>query len=246
MYLGAVGPPWQQLACAFQTARASQRPLRCSRFVTAVCHAQQYLSSLQSAARCMGLPSEPCSCIGWCACRHVRHQQRRHHQTCRGQQQQQQQQHQPYQTDCGLPSSCAAGDNRHPVARHAHAAEPRRRSSSAPPPASDGLSRRQAMQRAAAVAAAAAAAAWLPAQHPPAATAADGSALMVAPPTAQAPQGGARPSRGNPLRRIGLVRSSPVTNGLSRPRTFSYTASLAPGCATSCKLPPRYRDARTT
>jgi hypothetical protein len=65
------------------------------------------------------------------------------------------------------------------------------------------------MQRAAALAAAAA---WLPGQHPSPAAAADSGALMVAPPTAQAPHGGGRPSRGNPLRRIGLVRTPPADN----------------------------------
>jgi hypothetical protein len=136
--------------------------------------------------------------------RHAPRQQRRHHQTCTAQQQ-------PHETDCSLRSSCAAGSNSIPDLRHAHAAEPRQQSSSAPVPASGSFSRRQAMQRAAALAAAAA---WLPGQRPLPAAAADSGALMVAPPSAQAPQGGARPSRGNPLRRVGLVQIPPADNDL--------------------------------
>ncbi len=67
---------------------------------------------------------------------------------------------------------------------------------------STGLSRRQAMSAAAACAGVALAEAVL---LPRPAAAADGAALMVAPPTAQVPQGGRAP-RGDTLRRIGRVR----------------------------------------
>lgn len=196
MLVGAVTPPWQQVAGACHGAGMLQRPQRFSR------HA-------------------PC-------------QHRRQHQTCRAQQQ-------PGQPDCSSPSSCAADDDGKSDAQHAHAhaAGLCRRFSTATTPASRSVSRRQAMQRAAALAAAAA---WLPVQQHLPAAAADSGALMVAPPTAQAPQGGARPSRGNPLRRIGLVAHS--EGEWQRLLTPAQYATLRQAVTEAPRSSPLYTEGR--